>query len=322
MNYIILDLEWNQGNNETITEQENIPFEIIEIGAIKLNSEREIIGEFNQIVKPQIYHELHHITKKLIQMQMEELENGKLFPEVAKEFLEWCQTDYLFCTWGPLDLTELQKNLRHYNLNPLTDRPLKFYDVQKLFSLAFEDHKTRRTLEYAVDFLHITKEVPFHRAYSDAFYTAKVLEQIQNKNILKCFSYDCFVKPASRKEEIHIIFDTYAKYISRLFPDKITAMEDREVTSCRCYICHKNIKRKIKWFSPNGKHYYAVSYCDKHGYMKGKIRIRKDAEDQIYVVKTEKFITQQEALMLREMLGKAKEHKKRKKKKQNRYLSI
>jgi CxxC motif-containing protein len=174
----------------------------------------------------------------------------------------------------------------------------------------------RRTLEYAVDFLHIEKDIPFHRAFSDAYYTAKVFNHIKNKNILTYFSYDTFVKPTSRKEEIHVVFDTYAKYISRLFPDKISAMEDREVISCKCYLCHKNVKRKIKWFSPNGKHYYAVSLCDKHGYLKGKIRIRKAEQEQVYVVKTEKFITAEDVLKIKAMLLHAKEQKRTKKQKQ------
>ena len=71
--------------------------------------------------------------------------------------------------------------MKYYDLDPLSDRPLKFYDVQKLFSIAFEDRKTRRSLEYAVDFLQIEKDIPFHRAFSDAYYTAQILARILAK---------------------------------------------------------------------------------------------------------------------------------------------
>ena len=57
-------------------------FEIVEIGAIKLNEDKEMIGEFNQLIKPQLYHELNHITRKLIHLQMAQLEHGKPFPKV------------------------------------------------------------------------------------------------------------------------------------------------------------------------------------------------------------------------------------------------
>ena len=39
MNYIVIDLEWNQSNTGEEPEVKEIPFEIIDIGAIKLNSE-------------------------------------------------------------------------------------------------------------------------------------------------------------------------------------------------------------------------------------------------------------------------------------------
>lgn len=307
MNYIVLDLEWNQGNPAHEPEVYGVPFEIVEIGAIKLNDKKEMIAEFNQIIKPQLYHEMHHITRKLIHLHMEQLEHGKPFPVVFQNFMDWCGDDILFCTWGPLDLTELQKNMQYYDLEPLSDGPLKFYDVQKLFSIAFEDKKSRRTLEYAVDALNIEKDIPFHRAFSDAYYTAKVLAKITDENTLCHYSFDTFIKPKTRKDEIKIAFDNYAKYISREFPTKTDAMADKEVTSCRCYLCHKNIRRKIKWFTPNGKHYFALSYCDKHGYMKGKIRVRKTEENTVYIIKTEKFISEEEAENIKIRQQKARE---------------
>ena len=126
MNYIILDLEWNQSSTGEEEVVKILPFEIIEIGAIKLNSSREKIGEFNELIKPQVYHEMHHITKKLIHIKMEQLENEKFFPEVMEAFSDWCGEDYIFCTWGPLDLTELQRNIRYYGMRPIADRPFRY----------------------------------------------------------------------------------------------------------------------------------------------------------------------------------------------------
>ncbi len=294
MNYIVLDLEWNQSTDET-REKGSLIFEIIEIGAIKLNSEKVMIGEFSQLIKPQVFGELHRITSKLIHMQMKELEHGRPFVEVMQEFLDWCGEDYIFCTWGPLDLMELQKNMRYYGMTPYSDKPFAFLDIQKLFSIAFEDAKSRRALEYAVDFLAIEKDIPFHRAFSDAYYTGKVFEKIEDEEVLSKYSFDTFNLPKKREDEIFVVFDNYAKRIFREFPSKQEAMVDREVISSKCYICHKNLKKKVPWFSSNGKHFYCLAYCDVHGYMKGKIRIKKSEDDMVYVVKTTKFIEAEEA---------------------------
>ncbi|MFR6581963.1 MAG: hypothetical protein ACLURP_08015 [Ruminococcus sp.] len=43
MNYIVFDLEWNQSPGGKRWSNSRLPFEIIEIGAIKLNEEKEIV---------------------------------------------------------------------------------------------------------------------------------------------------------------------------------------------------------------------------------------------------------------------------------------
>lgn len=309
MNYIVIDLEWNQSNTGEEPEVKEIPFEIIDIGAVRLDADKSMTGEFNQLIKPAVYLHMHKITGDLIHLHMKDLQNGKPFAEVMKEFLEWCGTDYIFCTWGPMDLFELQRNMHYYHMEPLSEIPIRFLDVQKLFSIAYEDGKTRRGLEYAVNYLRIEKDIPFHRAFSDAYYTARILSCLED-HILENYSIDTYVLPAGRKDEIHVMFHDYMKYISREFADKQKALEDREVISTKCYICRKNIRRKIRWFSPNGKHYYSISYCPSHGYMKSKIRIRRSESDKVYVVKTSKFISEEDCQKIIQKRDAAKEHRK------------
>lgn len=306
MNYIVLDLEWNQASDANDDRSRMLTFEIIEIGAVKLNSRMEIVDTFHEMIKPQIYDEMHKITEKLIQIHMAELENCRKFEEVMKDFLDWCGEEFMFGTWGPLDLMVLQRNMVFFGMDPLGEGPIRFYDIQKLFSIAYEDGKSRRSLEYAVDFFKFTKDIPFHRAISDAYYTACVLQLIKDPVALQRFSFDTFSLPKNHKSEIHVVFDNYAKYISRPFENKELLMADREVISTRCYLCHRNLRRKIKWFTPNGKHYYSISYCDKHGYMKGKIRIKKSDGDMVYAIKTTKFVSENEMLQIQMKKEKAK----------------
>lgn len=299
MNYIVLDLEWNQDlEGKRGKKHEKLPFEIIEIGAIKLNEKKNTIGEFSQLIKPSVYKNMHYITESMVHIHMDELKDEKSFVKVVKEFLKWCGEDYIFCSWGSLDLIELQRNMRYYNLPLLSDGPLEYLDIQKLYSIAFEDGKSRRSLETAVDQLAIEKDIPFHRAFSDAYYTAKVLEQIPTDTEEYC-SYDMCSLPKTKGDEIYKTFSNYSKYISREFEDKNAAISDRGVLSTRCYICNRAAKRKIKWFTPNSKHFYSVSYCEKHGFLKGKIRIKKSIfqpskSEKVFVVKTMKLITQEE----------------------------
>ena len=136
MNYIVFDLEWNQCPYGKGQENERIPFEIIEIGAVKLNSERQIIDQYQVLIQPRVYKKLHHRTREIIQMDMKLLEReGIPFYRAVKEFLKWCGEDALFCSWGNSDLLELQRNMKYYGVLQLLKGPIRYLDVQKLFSI-------------------------------------------------------------------------------------------------------------------------------------------------------------------------------------------
>lgn len=308
MNYIVFDLEWNQSGTVAGTNPE-IPFEIIEIGAVKLNEKKVMIDEFSALIKPQVYKSMHYMTGKLVHIKMAELKNEKPFNEVMDAFLEWCGEDYVFATWGPLDLTELQRNMTHYGYKPFMDGPLPFYDIQKLYAIEYDEGRERKSLENAVDCVNIEKDIPFHRAFSDAYYTAKVFALINKEETLKHYSYDTFIAPKDKQSEIHKFFGDYDKYITRTFSSKEAMLYDREIKSMNCYYCEKVSKKNTKLFSPTGKYFVGLSYCDEHGYIKTKIRIRKNDQGRFFAVKTRKLISKEDADMIVDRYQKLKEHK-------------
>ena len=73
MDYVVLDLEWNQASDSRDARNRLLTFEIIEIGAVKLNSRMEIVDTFEELIRPQVYDTMHHITEKLIGIHMKDL---------------------------------------------------------------------------------------------------------------------------------------------------------------------------------------------------------------------------------------------------------
>ena len=311
MNYIIIDLEWNQCPDGKAKEEKMLPFEIIEIGAVKVNESRKIIGEFHEMIKPAVYTVLNEKIKEIVPVEMEELQQGSNFPDVIREFFEWCGEEYRFATWGPMDLVELQRNMRYYDIQ-VFDKPFMYYDVQKLFALIYENNKTPRTLLYAVEQLKLEHSETFHRALADARYTAKIFQKLDAKIVEKYFSVDYFWNPKSKQEEIFLQFDGYSKYISMEFATKEQVMSDKDVRSYICNQCGKRASKKIAWFTNNSKNYYGLFYCKEHGYLKGKIRMKKSITDGYFAVKTIKGITKEEADMLRSKNKKVQEKKNKK----------
>ena len=294
MNYIVLDVEWNQGDHKS----DQVPyFEIIEIGALKLDEHLQIMDGYQSLIKPQIHESMHKVTEELVHLNMDDIKDARPFSVVAEEFLKWCGADYIFCIWGVQDLTEIQKNMDYYEMEPLSKGPIKYYDVQKLYSLAVCDGKMRAALSTVVENEKMLEEdVPFHRAFGDAYYTALIFQRVAQPKWLKRISFDTYRIPESKKDQILWKFDTYTKFISQGYSEKAELMADKNVSCVRCIYCEKALHKEIPWYTPNnGKNYYTVAKCAEHGFMKGKSRVRKNKQDKYYVIKTTKPVDEEEA---------------------------
>ena len=87
MNYIIFDLEWNNAYNYKTQKGIN---EIIEIGAVKLNDNLEIVDTFKQLIKPSLSKKLGSNFKRLTHITMEEIRNsGISFNDAFADFSRW-----------------------------------------------------------------------------------------------------------------------------------------------------------------------------------------------------------------------------------------
>ncbi|MDO4633167.1 MAG: 3'-5' exonuclease [Eubacteriales bacterium] len=293
MNYIVFDLEWNQSPVGKSGECPGLPFEIVEIGAVKLNERREEIDRFHAYIRPMVYKQLHFRTKEIIHISMDTLEAAAPFPEVIEDFRLWCGENVHFCIWGSLDFLELQRNMRYHSVENFFPFPLKYYDIQKLFSLSFEDGKLRRSLEFAVDFLQIPQDGGFHSALCDAAYTAEVVKKLPSQLLDTYCSFDYFRVPSKRSEEVYIEFGSYAKFISMTFDSKRELMKDKKVTETRCYLCNRNAKKMLRWtqLGTNGRNYVSLARCEEHGYLKSKIRVRHtEAGHGYFCIKTTKLM--------------------------------
>ena len=294
-NYIVLDLEWNQSAGGTEETIEHFPFEIIEIGAVKLNEAMEEIGEFRRLIRPRVYTRLHEKILEVTHMDERTLvDEGVDFKDAIREFLLWCGEDGLFCTWGSMDLTELQRNMAFYGIQIPFPKPFLYYDIQKLYSLLYSDGKERQSLDIAVTERNLMESRPFHRALDDAHYTGRIMQEMDFEKVKPYWSTDYYRLPEKKEDEVYLIFPDYSKYISRPFESKQEAIEDKTVTDIICCKCGRMLRKKIKWFTANQKFYTALGCCPVHGNVKGKIRMRRGEDGKVYVVKTMRLIGEED----------------------------
>ena len=178
MEYIVLDLEWNQAVTREKVIRKPFPLhgEIIQIGAIKLSRQLEELDSFKLIIKPQYYTKMNHAVKKLTGIRSSDLAEGVSFPEGVERFRAWCGEEPCFLTWGSDDAAMLMDNLKLWQLDmawiPAT------YNLQNIFNQQITGEKRQWSLAGAMEKLGIPQENRAHDALNDAVNTAAIVRAL------------------------------------------------------------------------------------------------------------------------------------------------
>ena len=181
MHYIVMDLEWNQPTNfnTPVFRQigDSLLFEVIQIGAVKLNEDFSVLEEMNLPIRPTHYTSIHPRVKRMTRLGQEELCDAPTFPEAMVQFADWCGEDYVFLTWGGDDVSVFQQNLDFFGYAGEVGR---MYDVQRYYAEAFALGAKQKSLKGAMEHLLIDADEnrSFHNAVNDAYYTALVLQKL------------------------------------------------------------------------------------------------------------------------------------------------
>ena len=223
MEFIVFDLEFNQGFdkklNKTVSD-EKCPFEILQIGAVKLDADLNIIDTFNTFVKPNIYKEIHPFIKKMTNIIHEDVKDAPNFPQAFNNFKEFMNNDKnILCVWGNGDLKELYRNIKYYNLS--TENLSNTYiNVQHHASIYFNNPTGKSIgLQNAITLLQLNQDKSYHNALNDAYYTSLVFKNIFNDKIeTKKYTFDNDSKknpPTKRKVNYDNIFSEFKKILNR-----------------------------------------------------------------------------------------------------------
>lgn len=226
MEYIVFDLEFNQGfdkeNNKTFSN-EQCPFEIIQIGAIKLDANFNIIDKFSSFVKPNIYKDIHPFVGKMTHITLNKVKDAPSFSSVYRDFRKFISSkSSILCVWGAGDLKELYRNLNYYSL-PSKGLPQSYINVQQYASSYFNNPTGQSIgLQNAIQILELEQDKAYHDALNDAYYTALVFKNIYDENIVTDTYVYTPVKPnrtrsksPKKKVNYHALFEEFKKILGR-----------------------------------------------------------------------------------------------------------
>ncbi len=231
MHYIVFDMEFNQdfSTNPPISEgKPYFPFEIIQIGAVKLDSALNTVSTFNRYIKPTVYPEVGTFITELTGITTDRLQGEQTFPSVYSDFLAFINdSDAILCSWGRTDMKELYRSVEYFQINK-ENMPKLFLDIQPYASLHLKKpRKMLLKLQYTVEQLKLPLLRPFHDALADALYTADVLKAIYKPFIVPIVYHPTLVhaKFKARQMKKIIDFEGLLKQFEKMYQRQMTEEE-------------------------------------------------------------------------------------------------
>ena len=173
MNHIVLDIEatcWKSWESRD-------EMEIIEIGAVKLSADFEVMGEFERFVQPVIHPKLSKFCTKLTSITQNEVADAERFPAVFSAFRAWIGAEpYQWYSWGEYDRKQFIKDLAYHKMQ-WGEVESHHTNLKALFA-------EQRTLEKPVGMMKALRlmEIEFdgrhHRGIDDARHITKIAQVI------------------------------------------------------------------------------------------------------------------------------------------------
>ena len=150
MNYIVLDMEWNQPWPGSPSAKKVLPVqirgEIIQIGAVRVTEDQQVQDEFQVMIRPKYYRRLNRRVSKLTGIKESRLkEEGVPFPYAMEQFRAWCGEDIVFLTWGFDDIGILKENLQLHGLE--TEWTDRWYNAQMIFNAQTDGSTAQKALK-------------------------------------------------------------------------------------------------------------------------------------------------------------------------------
>ena len=187
MNYIVLDLEatcW-EGHDKSRNET-------IEIGAVKVNSNKQIVSEFEKFIKPIRFPVLSNFCKQLTSITQQQVDEAKHYYEVIEEFKKWIgypNKNYLLCSWGIYDRKQFESDNELNNLE--SDWTINHISLKHQYS-KFKKLKRALGMKRALEHEGIKLEGFHHRGIDDARNISKIF--------IKNFDFWDFENLTSKRE--------------------------------------------------------------------------------------------------------------------------
>ena len=183
--------------------------EVIQIGAVMLDENYNMISEFSSYVKPR-YSIVTPFIQNLTGITNATLENTDDFITVLDKYNYWLgDNDVTSFCWSTSDYNQLwdEMSVKAKQRTDLFASLKKFVDLQNIYCVEI-GAEVPISLESALRLLQLDYQGQIHSANWDAFNTARILHKIFcTKSLAPSIEYIDFGKPSRLKNETKLVLD-------------------------------------------------------------------------------------------------------------------
>lgn len=273
MNYIFLDLEWNSAYS---IRQKRFINEIMQIGAVKLNSNLEFVDSFSVTVKSCLTKKLSNRFVELTGITNEQMKSGISFCEAVEKYNKWADAETaVTLTYSDSDLYAIYDNskafLKGKKLNIVKYANLQTMVQGYLKSLNF-DIKNQISLSAASELLKIDiSQYDMHTAIADSFVAAELFKKCYGNYDLNSIIVDVTAPDFFKR----------LTYKAHPINDINHPLIDRKKLLFTCEKCGSRACRKTKWKYTN-RWFKAEFVCENCGTkFSGRVSFKKTYDNVV-----------------------------------------
>ena len=283
MNYIVLDMEWNQPwpGSPSAKKVLSVPIrgEIIQIGAVRLTEDNQVADEFQVLIRPKVYRKLNRRVSKLTGIKDAQLaEFGVPFPAAVEQFKAWCGDDIVFLTWGFDDISILRENMRLFNLDESWTE--KWYNAQMIFNAQTDGSNSQKALKTALEIFEIEPSRPAHDALGDAYHTALICARLDLKKGME--EYGQALKSHENGFHGAELPGCIDRRVFYGYADRATALDAMTKEENICPICGGQLV-STRWFAQPGHRYMDLATCENDGQFLIRVRMSEQPDKTVRV---------------------------------------
>lgn len=283
MDYIVLDMEWNQPWPGSPTAKRVLPSpmrgEIIQIGAIRLREGRIPSEEFQVLIQSKYFRRLNKRISKLTGITEARLrQEGVSMEEGLEQFRAFCGPEPILLSWGFDDIPVLRENLRLFGLpDEWTGR---WYNAQMIFNAQTDGSSAQKALKTAMEILEISPSRPAHDALGDAYHTALICAKLDLDRGIR--EYGQALKSHENGFHGAELPGCIARKVFYGYPNRDAALQAMSGPENRCPLCGRQMLGS-RWFAQAGHRYMDLAACPEHGRFLIRARLSEQADGTVRV---------------------------------------